>query len=219
MIEQNLFIFEFVSGGGFNKQDIPSSLFCEGYAMLRAVVEDFKKLGFKITILLDRRISHLSLYLYCDVIKYVDFTDDFLMKYLDCVKKSTHCFIIAPEFSNYLYKLTQLVKQNQKILLSIDLEGIKLGTSKLDTYNYFVANKLRTPKTYKIPFKLGKIDMDFILQKFSEFGNSIIVKPEDGAGAELVFHFEEEEQILQFFHLPSPLPVPGIGHHFLPYPV
>ncbi|MHA2288989.1 MAG: ATP-grasp domain-containing protein, partial [Promethearchaeota archaeon] len=203
MIEPNLFVFEFVSGGGYNKQDIPSSLFCEGFAMLRAIVEDFKKLGFKITILLDGRINHLSRYLNCDVVKYVEPIDDFLTSYIDCVKESTHCFVIAPEFSNHLYKLTQIVQENQKILLSIGLNGVKLGTSKLDTFKYFVASNLNTPKSYNVPLKAGMIDVDFILQKFNQLGNSIILKPEDGAGSELIFHFEEKEQILQFFNKPQ----------------
>ena len=110
MIEQNLFIFEFVSGGGYNQLDIPSSLFCEGFAMLRTIVEDFKKLGFQITTLLDERISHLSRYLSSDVIKFVKHNEDLLDKYVFCVKQSTFCFIIAPEFSNHLYNLTKIVK-------------------------------------------------------------------------------------------------------------
>ena len=40
MVNQKIFIFEFVSGGGYNKVDIPLSLFCEGYAMLRTTIED-----------------------------------------------------------------------------------------------------------------------------------------------------------------------------------
>jgi len=203
MINQNLFIFEFVSGGGYNRRDIPSSLFCEGYAMLRTIVEDFKKLGFKITTLLDKRISHLSRYLNSDIVKFVNTKEDFLKKYIDCVSKSTCCFIIAPEFSNHLYNLTQIVKEYKKKILSIDLNGVWLGTSKLETYKYFITNKLNTPKSYLIPFKEGLIDVDFILQKFDQLGSSIIIKPEDGAGSELIFHFETKDQILHFFKRPE----------------
>lgn len=199
MINQKLFIFEFVSGGGYNQLDIPSSLFCEGYAMLRTIAEDFKKLGFQITTLLDKRISHLSRYLKTDMVKFVNPKDDYLKIYTNCVKESTFCFIIAPEFSNHLYKLTQIAKDHKKNILSIDLNGVWLGTSKLETYNFFIDNKVSTPKTYKIPLKEGRIDVDFILQKLDQLGSSIIIKPEDGAGSELVFHFTTKDQILQFF--------------------
>jgi predicted ATP-grasp superfamily ATP-dependent carboligase len=201
MIPQNLFIFEFVSGGGYNKVNIPSSLFCEGFAMLRTTVEDFKKLGFKITILLDERIHHLSRYLNSDEVKFVKKKEDFLTKYIDCVKDSTHCFIIAPEFSNHLFNLTRIVKEHNKGLLSIDIEGILLGASKYETYQFFKQYKVNTPKTYKIPLKDNMIDLEFILQKFHQLGSSIIIKPDDGAGSELVFHFETKDQILQFFKI------------------
>ena len=79
MINQNLFIFEFVTGGGYNQLDIPSSLFCEGFAMLRTIVEDFNKLGFKITTLLDERIRYLSRFLNSDEVKFVNDKNDFLI--------------------------------------------------------------------------------------------------------------------------------------------
>ena len=199
MFNQKIFIFEFVSGGGYNQVDIPSSLFCEGYAMLRTTIEDFKKLGYQIITLLDVRISHLSRYLKTDMVKLVKPEDEFLKIYTNYVKKSTFCFIIAPEFSKHLYNLTQIAKDLNKKILSINLNGVWLGTSKLETYKYFIANKVNTPKSYKIPLKGGEMDVDFILQKFDQLGSSIIMKPEDGAGSELIYHFTTKDQILQLF--------------------
>lgn len=200
MINQHLFIFEFVSGGGYNQLDIPSSLFCEGFAMLRSTVEDFKKLGFKITTLIDERISYLSQYLNCDELKIVKDCDDFLKRYIKCVKSSTYCFIIAPEFSKHLYNLTQIVKTYKKRLLSIDLDGVLLGTSKIETYKFFKDNKVNTPKSYKIPLKDDFFDVDFVIEKFDQLGRSIIIKPDDGAGSELIFRFEHKDQIKRFFN-------------------
>jgi predicted ATP-grasp superfamily ATP-dependent carboligase len=198
MINQKMFIFEFMSGGGYNQVDIPSSLFCEGYAMLRTIIEDFKKLGFQITTLLDIRIEFLSQYLKADKIKLINKNDDYIKKYTDCVKESSYCFIIAPEFSNILYNLTKIAKDNKKTVLSIDLEGIWLGTSKLKTYNFFLENKVNTPQTYAIPFK-KKIDLEFILQKFDTLGSPVIIKPDDGVGSESIFYFETKAQIIHFF--------------------
>jgi len=199
MINQKIFIFEFVSGGGYNHVDIPSSLFCEGYAMLRTIIEDFKKLGFQITTLLDIRIDFLSQYLKADKIKLVNNNDDYIKIYTDCVKKSTYCFVIAPEFSNNLYNLTKIVKDNKKTVLSVDLDGICLGTSKLITYNFFLENKVNTPKTYRIPLKKKFFDLEFVHQKFDELGCPVIIKPEDGVGSESIFYFETKAQIIHFF--------------------
>jgi len=199
MINQKIFIFEFVSGGGYNQVGIPSSLFCEGYAMLRTIIEDFKKLGFQITTLLDIRIDFLSQYLKADKIKLVKKNDDYIKIYTDCVKKSTYCFVIAPEFSNNLYNLTKIVKDNKKTILSIDLDFICLGTSKLKTYNFFLENKVNTPKTYLIPLKKKYFDLEFVLQKFDTLGCPVIIKPEDGVGSESIFYFETKAQIIHFF--------------------
>ncbi|GAH40519.1 unnamed protein product, partial [marine sediment metagenome] len=154
---------------------------------------------FQIITLLDKRISHLARYLKTDMVKFVKPEDDYLKIYTKCVKKSTFCFIIAPEFSKHLYNLTQIAKNLNKKILSIDLSGVWLGTSKLETYKYFIANKVNTPKSYKIPLKGGKMDVDFILQKFEQFDCSLIMKPEDGAGSELIYHFTTKDQILQLF--------------------
>jgi len=199
MFNQNIFIFEFVSGGGFNQVEIPSSLFCEGYAMLRTIIEDFKNLGFHITTLLDSRIDFLSNYMKADVIKSVEFEEDYLKKYTKCVRDSNYCFVIAPEFSSILYNLTKIIKKNKKKLLSIDLKGVKLGASKFETYKFFIANEINTPKSYRIPFKGSVLDLDFILKKFDQLDRSIVIKPDDGVGSELIFYFERKDDILQFF--------------------
>ncbi len=199
MANQKIFIFEFVSGGGYNKVDIPSSLFCEAYAMLRTLIADFKKLGFQITTLLDFRINFLSQYLEADKIKLVRKNDDYIKIYTECLNECIYCFIIAPEFSNHLYNLTKIAKDNKKTVLSVDLEGIWLGTYKLKTYNFFLENKVNTPKTYRIPFRKKEFDLEFVLQKFEILGCPVIIKPEDGVGSESIFYFESKAQIIHFF--------------------
>ena len=199
MFHEDIFIFEFVSGGGFSQVEIPSSLFCEGFAMLRSIIEDFKNLGFHITTLLDSRIEFLSHYMKVDVVKPVELEEDFLKKYTDCVRSSNYCFVIAPEFSNILYNLTKIVKTNKKKLLSIDLNGVKLGASKLETYKFFIANGINTPESYRIPVKGSILDINWILQKCDQLNSSIVIKPDDGAGSESVFYFEKKDDVLQFF--------------------
>jgi len=199
MLHEDIFIFEFVSGGGFSQVEIPSSLFCEGFAMLRSIIEDFKNLGFHITTLLDARIEFLSHYLKVDVVKSVELEEDFLKKYTDCVRNSNFCFVIAPEFSNILYNLTKIAKTNKKKLLSIDLNGVKLGASKLETYKFFIANRMDTPESYRIPVKGSVLDIDWILQKCDQLNCSIVIKPDDGAGSESIFYFEKKDDVLLFF--------------------
>ena len=127
-MKNRIFIFEFVSGGGFNKIEIPNSFFSEGFGMLRSIISDFKLLEFEITTLLDYRILHLVSLLNADMVEVLEKEEEYLLKFEYLVKQSEYCFIIAPEFSKTLIRLTKIVKKNKKNLLSIDLKGVNLGT-------------------------------------------------------------------------------------------
>ncbi len=203
MSNKTLFIFEFVSGGGFNKIDIPVSLFCEGFAMLRSIIEDFKELNFNITILLDRRIQLLSYLLKVDQINIVNKTSNYLKKFTKSVEKNEYCYIIAPEFSEILYNLTNIVKVKNKNLLSVNLSGIKLATHKFKTFEFFNKNHINTPKTYLIPHVENHFDRDFIIEMFRRFNCPVVIKQEDGVGAEGIFYIETEEQIHKLFTDPE----------------
>ncbi|MFX0006257.1 MAG: ATP-grasp domain-containing protein [Candidatus Hermodarchaeota archaeon] len=199
MKKNRLFIFEFVSGGGFSNTAIPTSLFCEGFGMLRSIIEDFSLLDFEIYSMIDYRISFLSELIKTDNLIEVNKQDNFIKLFKDLVRKCEYVFIIAPESSNILYNLTKIVKKYDKTILSTNLKGIEYGTSKLKTYKIFKRNKILTPKTYVIPYKKQVLDIEFIVHKFSKLEAPIIIKPEDGVGAECIHYFEKESQILNFF--------------------
>ncbi|MFX1346050.1 MAG: ATP-grasp domain-containing protein [Promethearchaeota archaeon] len=199
MMKKRIFIFEFVSGGGFNKVNIPISLFCEGFGMLRSITQDFKLIGFEIYTLLDYRIHHLSRILTVDNFIKIKRKDNYIEQFKILVKECEYAFIIAPESANVLYNLTQIVKKSNKILLSTNLEGIKIGTSKIKTYKFFRKYEITSPQTSLIPLKNNNLDLEYIIQKFQELKKPIIIKPEDGVGAELIYFFETESQIKNFF--------------------
>lgn len=199
MSNKSLFIFEFVSGGGFNEMDIPVSLFCEGFAMLRSIIEDFKEINFNITILLDKRIQPLSYLLKADKINIVSKSTNYLKEFTNAVKYNEYCFIIAPEFSETLYNLTKIVKDNNKTILSVDLSGIKLATYKFKTFEFLKKYDINTPKTYLIPRNKDYFDKNFVIEKFRQLNCPIVIKQEDGVGAESIFYFEREELIYKFF--------------------
>jgi len=199
MRKQKIFIFEFVSGGGYNTMLMPSSLFCEGYSMLKSIIEDFYDLNFEIYTLLDKRIAFLGRYLKVNKLALIDENCNYLETYKQLLLKSDACFIIAPEFSNILYNLTEIASSYKKEIYSVGLEGIKLGASKMRTYSFFKRSHIPTPKTYLIPTCNNQLDLDFIYDKFYDLNQSIIIKPEDGVGAELILHINEKSQIDKFF--------------------
>ena len=198
-MKNRVFIFEFASGGGFNKVNIPISLFCEGYGMLRSIIMDFKSLNFEIRTMLDYRIFHLAQFLPVDEVSITLNMDNFLKKFKTYVRECKYVFIIAPESSNILYKLTEIAKKANRILLSTNLKGISLGMSKLNTYYFFKENKATTPKTYLIPKRKKLLDNEFILQIFNRLKKPVVIKPEDGVGAESIYYFESQSQLKRFF--------------------
>jgi len=190
-----IFVFEFISGGGFNKENIPSSLFCEGFGMIRSVIDDFQKLDNQIITLLDKRIRFLSPLIKANSIKTVRSSDKFIDLYKSRVKECDFCFIIAPEFSNILLDLTRIIKRNNKKLLSVNLDGIKIASSKYKTYKYFLSHDLKTPKTFLVPLKNGLPDADFIRKKYKDLDSQVIIKPNDGVGAESILKVESERDL------------------------
>jgi len=203
MSRKIVFIFEFIAGGGFNQDEIPPSLFCEGFGMLRAIIADFKELDFEIITLLDQRISSFSPYLEADEVNYVNQEDDYVELFMESVIRGDYCYIIAPEFSKILYKLTELANEQQKAVLSIGLNGIELGTHKLETYKFFKKHEVLTPKTYLIPWGKRYFDINFVYEKFRKLNCPIVIKLEDGVGADSIFYFESEAQLDDFFKGPE----------------
>ncbi|TFG08569.1 MAG: ATP-grasp domain-containing protein [Promethearchaeota archaeon] len=195
MSKERVFIFEYVSGGGYNQVDIPNSLFCEGFGMLRSIIEDFSALNFEISTLMDYRILNLASFLKTNIIKPVHERDNFIKIFKKQVKESEYCFIIAPEFNNILYELTKIIKRSKKQLLSIDLDAITLGSSKIRTYDFFKAHEISTPRTFTIPSNNG-LDFNFIFNKIKELNSPIIIKPDDGVGAEEIYYFRSENELI-----------------------
>jgi len=109
MMKDTIFIFEYVSGGGFNKARIPISLFSEGFGMLRSIIIDFNFLDMEIYTLLDYRISSLATILSVEHLKIIGEKDNFIKIFSDLVKLCKYIFIIAPESDNILYNLTDFM--------------------------------------------------------------------------------------------------------------
>ncbi|TFF98747.1 MAG: ATP-grasp domain-containing protein [Promethearchaeota archaeon] len=200
-MSRKIFIFEFVSGGGFSKEKIPTSLLCEGFSMLRSIIADFKKLNFDIATLLDIRIKFFSSLLDSDSIKIIGRNEDFLREFKNLVKKSEFCFIIAPEFSQILRDLTEIINKSGKKLLSVGNKGIEIASSKLNTYKFFKANQLPTPETYLIPNNNGYPDDSELLKLSKKFKFPMLIKPDDGVGAESIYYFSSQSELENFIEV------------------
>ncbi|MEJ2279885.1 MAG: ATP-grasp domain-containing protein [Candidatus Lokiarchaeota archaeon] len=199
MNSQEIFIFEYISGGGFNRIQIPSSLLCEGYSMLRSLISDFSKVGFKIKTLLDKRIEFLSSFLDADKILSVSSKENFITKFSQMLNETTYCFIIAPEFSKILYNLTKKALKSKSILLSQNVKAIKLGSSKFVTFDYFKKKRLPTPRTFKFNVRDGIFEIEKLFRE-GKIKFPFIIKPDEGVGAENVFLVQSTNSLTYIFN-------------------
>ena len=197
-MKNKIFVFEFVSGGGFSKEEIPTSLLCEGFSMLRSIIEDFKSLDFTVNTLLDHRISFLSHLVEAENMESIGKNHNFIEKFKDGVKNAEFCFIIAPEFSNILKKLTKIANEYDKKILSVGINGIELCSSKFNTFQFFKSQSLSTPKTNLIPNTNGYPNKKKVQQLIKKVKFPAILKPDDGVGAESIFYFDTQEQLFDF---------------------
>jgi predicted ATP-grasp superfamily ATP-dependent carboligase len=171
-----ILVFEYITGGGFNKQELPDSLVGEGSLMLNALLNNLSRLnGFDVTVMLDWRINQLL----CGagINKVIirpehDITEEFAR----LVKRSDAVWPIAPEFDGILQTLCQTVELLGKILLTSPAEAVAVAGDKFKTYELLNRHQIATVPTRMID--------DIYFSSFDRLrtGGEWIVKPVDGVG-------------------------------------
>lgn len=89
-----------------------------------------------------------------------------------CMAEADAVLPIAPESDDTLLKLTQMVLEQDKLLLGCDIEGVTLASSKLATCKALQAAGIDTVPTWSAG--------DFPLDRYEQ----CVVKPDDGMGGE-----------------------------------
>ena len=195
---QRIFIYEHISGGGFNNKEIPLSLFSEGFGMLRTIVEDFKALNFEVKTMLDYRIIKMAFLLNCDYIKEIKREMTIIQEFKSSIKDCQYIFIIAPEFSKILYNFTKIAEDMGKTLLSMNSGPVLLASSKFQTYGFFKNSGLLTPQTFHIKSTENKFNVEFARKSYDLLQSPAILKPEDSVGAESIYLIKNKGEFEKF---------------------
>lgn len=171
-----ILVFEYITGGGFNKQDLPGSLVGEGSLMLNALLNNLSGLnGFEVTVMLDWRISQLV----CEacIHKVIirpehDITEEFTR----LVKQSDFVWPIAPEFDGILQTLCQTVESLGKVLLTSPATAVAIAGNKFKTYELLNRHRITAVPTRMLD--------DTYFSSFDRLrtGGEWMVKPVDGVG-------------------------------------
>lgn len=164
-----LLIFEYITGGGFNKQELPDSLADEGRLMLQALLDNLAGIsGIEPVVMLDSRVTGSintaginTLIIKPEHNSHEEFAR--LAHYCDAV------WPIAPEFDGILQALCQTVELMGKLLLTSPVGAVAITGNKFYTWLHFNQHQIAT-----IPTRL----LDTVSYSAGEW----IIKPVDGVG-------------------------------------
>lgn len=143
-------IFEYITGGGFNKQALPDSLLGEGRLMLAALLENFSRItGVELVVMLDARLA--------GIIDAPGIATVTISPTQDCNKEFAHLarscdaiWPIAPEFDGILEGLCQVVGDQNKLLLTSSADAVALTANKYSTYQRLVQHQIASVPTRRL---------------------------------------------------------------------
>ncbi|MFZ2726308.1 MAG: ATP-grasp domain-containing protein [Methylococcaceae bacterium] len=182
-----LLIFEYITGGGFNRQTLPDSLLNEGQLMLSALLANLQVLNnIHSVVMLDYRVNLTS---DCTIIN-ITATDNTLDIFKQLINQSDAVWLIAPEFDNILENLSHIVTSANKILLNSPASAVAITANKWLSYlrlKQYAINTVATAilkNTVHNPLKNS-------IKNTSEW----IIKPIDGVGCSDTYVLNDWQQL------------------------
>jgi hypothetical protein len=170
-----IFVYEYVCGGGLAGQPLPESLRREGWAMLRAVVEDFCRCpGVETATLIDSRLCAATDELSGVAVDFVDPGAE-RMLYREQTRAADFTLVIAPEFDCLLYQRCCWTEEAGGQLLGPSRWAVRLTGDKLWLGDFWRGEGVPTP-----PLSLRyheRVGITF----------PVVCKPRHGAGSLAMF--------------------------------
>ena len=140
-----VFVFEYVTGGGFAGREMVASLMAEGDLMLAAVVHDLLAIDdVELSLCRDRRLDMPYLRAH---VEWVD--HDWRDAWLRCINDADAILPIAPETDGLLEDLCREVEQAGKILLNSPSTAVAVAASKHATFECLEAAGVPVVTTWR----------------------------------------------------------------------
>lgn len=142
-----ILIFEYISSGGFNKQELPESLADEGRLMLQALLDNFATIkDIELTVMLDSRVAgSINTAGINTVIIGPEHNSE-----EEFVRLAGHCdavWPIAPEFDGLLQTLCRTVESMGKPLLTSPADMVAITGNKFHTWQHLKQHGIATVPT------------------------------------------------------------------------
>lgn len=175
----DLFVCEFITGGGLYNQPLPPSLAHEGDLMLHALLADLLELpGVQLTTTRDVRLPALRL-----PVRVIPVEGDPWPLWQRCIAAADALWPIAPESGGTLRRLTDLAQG--KLLLGCDADSVAIAASKLATARHLARHGVDV-----VPTCTGA--------GFMPTHGPHVAKPDDGAGCEDARVFDDPAQMMEW---------------------
>ena len=190
-----ILVFEYITGGGFNKQELPDSLASEGRLMLQALLDNLRSYiegnGITVIVMLDSRVNGSINTAGVDTV-IINPEQNSLEEF---ARSALHCdavWPIAPEFDGILQTLCQTVELSGKTLLTSPAGAVAVTGNKFNTYQHLRQHHIATVPTRMFTGTEGvnESDTPCFAQELALLGytnpacknGQCLVKPVDGAG-------------------------------------
>ena len=162
----NIFICEFITGGGMYGQELPDALVHEGDMMLAAIINDLldADLG-NISITRDSRLEQVY-----KPVKQLTAGANYWNQWQEIMNEHDYTIIIAPENDMILYKLTRMAEETTSKLLGCNSRAVKTTSSKYHTFKILDEKSIPCVPTW------------YIDDNPDDNYSSWIAKPDDGVG-------------------------------------
>ena len=169
LIIVKILVFEYITGGGFNKQELPDSLVDEGRLMLNALLDNLIRLNrLEITVMMDWRLNESISMTGINTIV-IKPEHDISEEFARLVEQFDLVWPIAPEFDGILQTLCQTVESLGKMLLTSPATAVAIAGNKFKTYELLNRHQITT-----VPTRMFE-ESDYTSGEW-------IVKPVDGVG-------------------------------------
>ncbi len=167
---------------------LPESLWAEGLLMLKAVIEDFLTLGWRVRTTLDARVDAFQLSHSHLEITRVSSASHEAQLFHELTALATAAIVIAPEFHHLLRDRVRVVEAfGTAVHLGCSSRAIELCGDKLELARLLTARGIPTIPTQ--PFDATRPELAFPFP--------VVVKPRHGAGSTLTFRLDDSSQLRQ----------------------
>ncbi len=187
-----IWVCEFVSAGGMASESLPASLLKEGLLMRDALLADLSVLDVDCITSHDVRVSPPEHAISVAITP----EDNVLAIWRNqlVLHGVAVCWVIAPETNGTLQRMCEWVQGMGKRWIGCDAEAISITTSKSAMTDICQQAGITViPYAYLThAFPLSNLPW------YQHAHTGWVVKPDDGAGCEFTYHFDNEMEVIEF---------------------